>query len=93
MWCTDDAFLFTDDAFVPIHTISSISSVSGVGLYPYALSVFLCLLMMLLWQLQEYEVLTTPINMEYIREKIALFIVSQIVEVSFIVQINHDKLD
>jgi hypothetical protein len=49
--------------------------------------------MMLLWQLQEYEVLTTPINMEYIREKIALFIVSQIVEVSFIVQINHDKLD
>jgi hypothetical protein len=36
--------------------------------------------MMLLWQLQEFEVLTTPINIEYIREKIALFIVSQIID-------------
>jgi hypothetical protein len=31
-------------------------------------------------QLQEFEVLVTPINMECIREKIALFIVLQIID-------------
>ena len=30
--------------------------------------------------LQEFEVLTTPINLEDIREKIAMFIVSQIID-------------
>jgi hypothetical protein len=74
-------FLFTDDAFVPMHIISSsIPSVSGVGLYPYTLSMYLCILMMLLWQLQEFEVLPAQINMEYIRDKIVLFIVSQVID-------------
>jgi hypothetical protein len=31
-------FVFTDDAFVPIHTINSIPSISGVGLYPYTIT-------------------------------------------------------
>jgi hypothetical protein len=30
--------------------------------------------------LQEFEVLTTPINIEDIREKISMFIVSQIID-------------
>ena len=33
-----------------------------------------------LWQLQEFEVQSTPINFEYIREKIVSFIVSQIID-------------
>jgi hypothetical protein len=36
--------------------------------------------MMLLWQLQEFEVLPAQINMEYIRDKIVLFIVSQVID-------------
>jgi hypothetical protein len=30
--------------------------------------------------LQEFEVLTTPINLEDIREKVAMFIMSQIID-------------